>query len=55
MSLGDIIVAVNGKDVYSVQKLLARLDDHKVGDVVQLTVMHQGEKRDLTVTLQPGN
>ena len=55
MTLGDILVAVNGKDVYSVQKLLARLDDHKVGDVVQLTVMHQGEKRDLTVALQPGN
>ncbi len=55
ISLGDIIVAVNGKDVYSVQKLLARLDDLKVGDVVQLTVMHQGKKRDLTVTLQPGN
>ena len=53
--LGDIIVAVNGKDVYSVQKLLTRLDDHKVGDAIQLTVVHQGEKRDLTVTLQPGN
>ena len=55
MTLGDILVAVNGKDVYSVQKLLARLDDHKVGDVIQLTVMHQGEKRDLAVALQPGN
>ena len=55
MILGDIIVAVNGKDVYSVQKLLARLDDHQVSDVVQLTIMHQGKKRDLTVTLQPGN
>ncbi len=47
MSLGDIIMAINGKDIYSVQKLLARLDDQKVGDVVQLTVMHQGKKRDL--------
>ncbi|CAG9932930.1 protein of unknown function [Candidatus Nitrotoga arctica] len=55
MTLGDILVAVNGKDVYSVQKLLARLGDYKVGDVIQLTVMHQGEKRDLAVALQPGN
>jgi len=29
MSLGDIIMAINGKDIYSVQKLLARLDDQK--------------------------
>ncbi|CAH1386051.1 S1C family serine protease [Candidatus Nitrotoga sp. M5] len=55
MRLGDTIVAINGKDIYTVSQLLARLDDHKVGDVIQLTVMHQGEKRDLTVTLQPGN
>ncbi|CAH1196039.1 DegP2 peptidase Serine peptidase MEROPS family S01B [Candidatus Nitrotoga sp. BS] len=55
MSLGDIIVAVNGKDVYSVPKLLASLDDHKVGDVIQLTIMRQGKKQNLAVTLQPGN
>jgi S1-C subfamily serine protease len=55
VSLGDIITAVDGKDVYSVQKLLAHLDDHKVGDAIQLTVMRQGEKRNLSVTLQPGN
>ncbi|CAH1904247.1 2-alkenal reductase [Candidatus Nitrotoga sp. HW29] len=55
MTLGDILVAVNGKNVYSVQKLLARLDDYKVGDVVQLTVMRQGEKLELAAALQPGN
>lgn len=55
MSLGDIIVSVSGKEIDSVSKLLARLDDHKVGDVVQLTVIRQGEKRDLSVVLEPGN
>lgn len=55
MTLGDILVAIDGKNVYSVQKMLARLDDHKVGDVVQLTVMRQGEKLNLAVALQPGN
>lgn len=55
MRLGDIIVAVGNKDVDSVPKLLARLDDYKVGDIVQLTVMRQGERRVLSVALQPGN
>jgi S1-C subfamily serine protease len=28
------------------------LDDHKVGDRVKLTVMRDGQKRDVQVTLQ---
>lgn len=55
MKLGDIIVAVGNKGVDSVPKLLARLDEHQVGDVVQITVVRQGEKREISVILQPGN
>jgi len=55
MKLGDIIVAVGNKGVDSVPKLLARLDEYQVGDVVQITVVRQGEKRELSVILQPGN
>jgi S1-C subfamily serine protease len=51
---GDIIVALEGKPVDSVAKLNARLDDHKVGDAVRLTVVRDGAGTDVTVTLQPG-
>ncbi|MFN3544888.1 MAG: S1C family serine protease [Thiobacillus sp.] len=51
---GDTIVAINGKPVRSVRELLARLDDHRVGDTVQVTVLRAGQKSDLPVVLQPG-
>jgi S1-C subfamily serine protease len=51
---GDIIVAVEGKPVDSVGKLLGRLDDFKVGEVVRLTLLRGGAKVDARVTLQPG-
>ncbi len=49
---GDIIVAVEDKPVDSVAKLLARLDDFRVGAAVRLTVLRDGGKTELTVTLQ---
>lgn len=52
---GDIIVAVAGKPVDSVPKLLARLDDFEVGDAVQVAVLRDGGKTELTVTLQAGD
>lgn len=52
---GDIITAVNDKPVDSVGKLLALLDDYRVGDSVRLTVLRDGQKTQLSVTLQPGN
>jgi S1-C subfamily serine protease len=54
VTAGDIIVALEGKPVESVGKLLARLDDYKVGDTVKLTVLRDGKRTDLTVTLQAG-
>jgi len=52
---GDIIVAINGKEVDSLSKLFARLDDQKVGDVVKVQVFNNGKTREVEVTLQPGN
>jgi len=52
---GDIIIAVGGKSVETVGKLYARLDEHKVGDSVKVTVMRDGKNTDIDVTLQPGN
>jgi S1-C subfamily serine protease len=51
---GDIIVGVGGKPVEGVGKLLARLDDYKVGDIVKLKLLRAGQEREVAVTLQPG-
>ena len=52
---GDVITAVAGKPVTSLAQLLARLDDHRVGDTVTLTVWRAGRTREVSVTLQPGS
>lgn len=52
---GDIIVAINGQKTDSLQKLFARLDDAKIGDVVKVQVVNNGQTREVEVTLQPGN
>jgi S1-C subfamily serine protease len=51
---GDIITAVGGKPVDGAGKLLSSLDDFKVGDTIQVTVLREGKKVDVPVTLQPG-
>ena len=52
---GDVIVAVDGKAIDAVGKLFARLDDYQVGQTVKLTVLRDGGRVELPVTLQPGN
>jgi S1-C subfamily serine protease len=51
---GDIITAVEGKPVDSVGKLAARLDEFKAGDRIRLTLLRQGRRVEVGVTLQPG-
>ncbi len=51
---GDIITAVDGAEVDSVARLLARLDERKVGDTVRLTIVRDGQKIETKVTLQAG-
>lgn len=51
---GDIITAVDGKPVDSVAKLLARLDDHRVGETVKIEVLRAGGKVEISAALQPG-
>ena len=51
---GDVIVAVDGEKVDSVARLLNRLDEHQVGDSVRLTVLRDGSRREISVTLQAG-
>ena len=52
ITLGDVITAVEGKPITSVNQLAARLDDFKVGDRVKLTVLRQGKAMTVEVTLQ---
>lgn len=51
---GDIIIAINGKPVENVAALSAVLDDASVGDVVHLTVLRDGRKRQLDIALRAG-
>ena len=39
----------------SVARLLNRLDDHQIGETVRLTVLREGQKTDVSVTLQAGS
>lgn len=52
---GDIIVAVDGRPIESVARLLSRLDDYAVGDSVRLTVLRGNREREVTVRLQAGS
>jgi S1-C subfamily serine protease len=51
---GDVIVGIDGKEVDSVAKLLAHLDDYNVGDAAKLTVWREGEEVQIPVTLASG-
>jgi len=49
---GDIITAVQGKQVETIPKLLARLDDFTVGESVTLTILRDGKPQQRSVQLQ---
>ena len=48
---GDVIVALDGKPIHSTQDLYGALETHKVGDTVTLTIIRNGNKKDVKVTL----
>ncbi len=51
---GDVILGIDGKEVDSVARLLARLDDYNAGDTVKLTVWREGKEVQVPVTLRSG-
>jgi S1-C subfamily serine protease len=51
VTLGDVIVAIDGKPVKSANELISALDKHESGDKMTLTVRRGQESRDVTVTL----
>jgi S1-C subfamily serine protease len=50
--VGDIIVAVDGEKVASVETFSQLLDDHRIGDEVNLSVRRSGRVADVPVLLQ---
>jgi S1-C subfamily serine protease len=49
---GDVIVAVDGQDVTSIEQLAGYLDENKnAGDTVQLTVVRDGEEMTIEAVL----
>lgn len=51
---GDVIVGLNGKQVDSVARLVALLDDCKPGDEVRVDVWRDGKRMPVQVTLRSG-
>jgi S1-C subfamily serine protease len=51
---GDVILAVDGKEVSTAAQLAATLDDYKVGDRVMLTVWREGKRVQIAAVLQAG-
>ncbi len=50
----DIIIALENEPIDSVNKLLALVDEYKIGDTVQITVLRDDQEIEIPVTLQPG-
>jgi S1-C subfamily serine protease len=49
--LGDLIVAVNGKRVPSMDAMVHIFEQHEIGATVELTVVRRGETRRIKVPL----
>jgi S1-C subfamily serine protease len=54
VSLGDVIVAVDGQQVENPLDLNRLVGKHRVGDQVKLTIVRNDERQDVEVTLQGG-
>jgi len=50
--LGDVITAIEGKKVESVNDLMSILDDHRIGDVVRVGTWRNGRRADIELKLQ---
>jgi S1-C subfamily serine protease len=55
LALGDIIVAVDGKAIAHSEDIYTALQRHEVGDTVTLTIIRNGKRQDVKVTLGEAN
>ena len=49
---GDVIAAIDGVEVLTIQELARVIDRHDVGDEITLTVIRRGEQIEIVVTLR---
>jgi S1-C subfamily serine protease len=52
IDLGDIIVAIDGQAIKDGRDLTQQMGQHKVGDQIKVTVLRDGERVEIPVTLQ---
>lgn len=50
--IGDQIIAINGHAIEQTDDLFRELGEHSLGDTINLTVIRNGERMDVPVTLQ---
>jgi S1-C subfamily serine protease len=50
--LGDVMIAVEGQRVHSSNDVFSMLEQHKIGDTITVSVMRDGERQDVKVTLE---
>jgi S1-C subfamily serine protease len=55
IELGDIVVAVDGKPVESVDDFMDAMEKYKVGDRVKVDVVRNNKRQSVEVTLQAVN
>jgi len=55
IELGDIVVAVEGNPIESIDDLMDAMEKHKVGDRVKVDVVRNKKRRSVEVTLQAVN
>ena len=55
IELGDIVVAVDGNPIESIDDLMDAMEKHKVGDRVKVDVVRNKKRRSVEVTLQAVN
>jgi putative serine protease PepD len=48
---GDVIVAIDGRSVSTEAELQSAIDEHKPGDTVELTVLRDGDRKTVEITL----
>jgi S1-C subfamily serine protease len=52
VELGDVIQAIDGREVRIIDELLNALDRHKSGETVEVTILREGKQIKVPVTLQ---
>jgi S1-C subfamily serine protease len=55
IELGDIVVAIDGKTVETIDDMLDVMEAHKVGDQVTLDIIRANKRQQLSLTLQAVN